>query len=162
MIDATASGSPTLSVDAEGVGFLTFDDPGRPVNVLSEATMRRLAERVAEVEERAGKDIRVLVIRSGKPHTFIAGADLDEIEEIEDPADGEAKSRLGQAVYLDIERLPIPTVAAIDGLCLGGEPNSRWPAAFGSARTTRRPALGSRRSNSACSPDGVGRPGFPG
>jgi enoyl-CoA hydratase/carnithine racemase len=45
---------------------------------------------------------KVVVFRSGKPDSFIAGADVDEIAAIEDPVEAEAKIKLGQAIYNDI------------------------------------------------------------
>ncbi|NIR45768.1 MAG: fatty acid oxidation complex subunit alpha FadJ, partial [Gemmatimonadetes bacterium] len=49
-----------------------------------------------------------------------AGADVGEIEGITDPAEGEAKAAQGQAVFQRLHELEIPTVAAVDGTCLGG------------------------------------------
>jgi len=83
--------------------------------------MRRFAETLnsARVAGREGR-IKVVVIRSGKSDSFSAGADVDQIAELEDPSDAEQKIRLGQAIFRDVETLPIPTVAAIHGVCLGG------------------------------------------
>jgi 3-hydroxyacyl-CoA dehydrogenase/enoyl-CoA hydratase/3-hydroxybutyryl-CoA epimerase len=67
----------------------------------------------------AGK-IRGVLVRSAKPVSFIVGADVDAIAAIESPDEGAAAARLGQRIYLEIERLAIPTVAAIHGACLGG------------------------------------------
>lgn len=116
-----ANPSPTLTLDANGVGWLTFDDPGRSANVLDEATMGTLATCLSEAREAATSGrLRVLVVDSGKEGTFIVGADVEAIAAIDGPDDGEAKARVGQALYLELERLPVPTVAAIDGICLGG------------------------------------------
>lgn len=116
-----APSSPSLEIDPRGIGWVTFDDPERSQNVLTEAVMRRLEELLREVEELArAEQIRVLVLRSGKEDSFVAGADVDAIAAIEDPAEGERASRLGQAIFMQLETLPIPTVAAIHGTCLGG------------------------------------------
>ena len=56
----------------------------------------------------------------GKPNSFIAGADIDVIDRTEDPALAEEQIRLGQAIFSDITRVPVPTVAAIHGVCIGG------------------------------------------
>lgn len=110
-----------LEVDGDGVAWLTFDRPGSRANILTSGVMERLDGVLAEILAgiRAGT-IRGLVVRSGKPGMFIAGANVDEIAAITDPAEAEAKARLGQEIFLRVDRLPVFTVAAINGVCLGG------------------------------------------
>ena len=112
---------PSLHLDEHDIGWLILDDPERRMNILTEAVMRRIAALVEETEKlvAAGR-MRALVVWSGKPDSFIAGADVDAIAMIDDPSEGEAASRLGQSIFMDIERIDIPTVAAIHGVCLGG------------------------------------------
>jgi 3-hydroxyacyl-CoA dehydrogenase/enoyl-CoA hydratase/3-hydroxybutyryl-CoA epimerase len=83
--------------------------------------MARLAEAVEETQRaaEAGR-VRVAVVHSGKPDSCIAGADVDAIASVEDPAEAERKIRRGQEIFTSVERLPIPTVAAIHGVCVGG------------------------------------------
>lgn len=115
------SDTPHLSIGANGIGRITFDDPTRSLNVLDERVMSTLAARLAEAREAAAAGrLEVLIVESAKPSGFIAGADIDAIAEIQDPDDGEAKARAGQDIYLDLESFPTPTIAAIDGVCLGG------------------------------------------
>lgn len=119
---ATSSApTPTFAVDERGIGWITFDDPGRKLNVLAEEVMARLAEVLDEARDAAVEGrLRVLVFRSGKADSFIAGADVDAIASIEDPVEAELKIRQGQAIYMDVETFPAPTVAAIHGICVGG------------------------------------------
>ena len=120
-VATTTSVSPTLEIDSDGIGWITFDDPERSLNVLAEPVMRRFADMLggARAAGREGQ-VKVVVIRSGKSDSFIAGADVDQIAELEDPSDAEQKIRLGQAIFMDVETLSVPTVAAIHGVCLGG------------------------------------------
>ena len=113
--------NPSFEADADKIGWITFDDPERSINVLTEPVMRRFGEALDEARA-AGREgrIRVLVVRSGKADSFIAGADIDAIATIDDPAEAETKIRLGQAVFNDVASLPVPTVAAVHGVCLGG------------------------------------------
>ena len=112
--------NPSLEVAPNGIGRITFDDPERKVNVLTEAVMVRLADIVREIQSLAEQGrIRAVVFRSGKDG-FIAGADVGAIEAIADPEAGAEASRFGQAVFRAIEELSVPTVAAIHGVCLGG------------------------------------------
>ena len=118
----SASGvNPTFKVDADSVGWITFDDPKRKLNVLAEDVMRDLAEALdqAHAAEHEGR-VQALVIQSGKVGSFIAGADIHEITKLEDPLEVEQKIQLGQAIFGKLENLSVPTIAAIDGICLGG------------------------------------------
>jgi len=115
------SPSPTFEIDERGIGWITFDDPERKLNVLTEGVMARLATAVEEGRRaaEAGR-VKVVVVRSGKDDSFIAGADVDAIAALEDPVEAERKIHRGQEVFTAVERLPVPTVAAIHGVCVGG------------------------------------------
>jgi 3-hydroxyacyl-CoA dehydrogenase / enoyl-CoA hydratase / 3-hydroxybutyryl-CoA epimerase len=110
-----------LEVTGDGVAWLVFDRPDARVNLLSREVMARLDALLGEIEEgaRAGR-IRAVVVRSGKDGSFIAGADVKEIASITDAQHGGAGAALGQSVFTRLDRLPVPSVAAVDGLCLGG------------------------------------------
>lgn len=113
--------NPTFRVDSNSIGWITFNDPQSKHNVLSERVMRDLAgalnqAHIAESE----KLIQALIIMSRKPGSFIAGADLGEIAKLEDPSKAEQQIRLGQAIVGQLAELAIPTIAAVNGTCLGG------------------------------------------
>ncbi len=111
----------TLQVDPDGIAWLTLDRPESKANILTRGVMERLDSLLAEVEAGAADGrIHALVIKSAKPGMFIAGANIDEIVDITDPAEGEAGARKGQTVFLRLDRLPVVTIVAIDGVCLGG------------------------------------------
>ncbi len=116
--------NPRLVVDAAGFGRLVFADPGRSHNVLTPEVMEGLDARIAEAERAAGDGaLRVLTVASDKPTSFVAGADVGAIEEIARSRDRERAmeaSRRGQAIFGRLAALPVPTVAAVRGLCLGG------------------------------------------
>jgi len=119
MTDAPAPKSPLLTVDADGMAWVTFADPDRSTNVLDEGVMSRLARQVEDIATRAG-EIRCVVFWSGKTDSFIVGADIEAIGQLEGPEDAAEKSRLGQRIFEAVERLPMPTVCAVHGICLGG------------------------------------------
>lgn len=119
MSDATPAASPLLTVDADGIAWVTFADPTRSMNVLGEGVMSKLARHVDALAARSG-EIRAVVFWSGKADSFIAGADIDAIGQLESPRDAEEKSRLGQQIFAEVERLPMPTICAVHGICLGG------------------------------------------
>ena len=106
-----------LSVDGDGIAWLTFDQPGSSANVLNEATLRELDDHLDALE--LDPAIHALVIRSAKEKVFVAGADLKAIRTL--PPDGvKAMIELGQAVFSRLAALPMPKVAAIHGACVGG------------------------------------------
>jgi 3-hydroxyacyl-CoA dehydrogenase / enoyl-CoA hydratase / 3-hydroxybutyryl-CoA epimerase len=120
-VSTTERAALALEVDGDGVASLVFDDADRKVNVLTGPTMERLDALLGEVEAgvRAG-EIRALLIRSGKDGSFIAGADVDAIASLRDPVLAGAQAARGQAVFQRVHELEVPTIAAIDGTCLGG------------------------------------------
>ncbi|MGA2139446.1 MAG: 3-hydroxyacyl-CoA dehydrogenase NAD-binding domain-containing protein [Verrucomicrobiia bacterium] len=109
--------SPRVEYDAEGIAWVVFDDPDSKVNVLGFGQMQRLDAAVDDLSKRKPKAV---IFISAKPNIFIAGADIKELEKIRDGSHGEQLSREGQRVFAKIEELGVPTVAAIDGACLGG------------------------------------------
>jgi 3-hydroxyacyl-CoA dehydrogenase / enoyl-CoA hydratase / 3-hydroxybutyryl-CoA epimerase len=66
------------------------------------------------------KQVSGLVIYSLKDKGFIAGADVKVIADFKQPAEAVDFLRKGQAVFSRLEMLSIPTVAMIDGFCMGG------------------------------------------
>lgn len=107
-------------VRADGIAVLTIDHPGRPVNLLGQSLLKELLK-VAE-ELRARQGLRGLLVRSGKPGQFLAGADLREVAALEGKTREEiaAFTDLGRAAFAAIGSLPFPTVGLIHGPCLGG------------------------------------------
>jgi len=101
------------------VAVVTFDTPGRKVNILDLEAIEEFAQILDQLEE-MGTDIRGTVFISGKERNFIAGADLSLIEGITDPDEGAAMAGKGQEIYNRLAALPHVTVAAIHGSCLGG------------------------------------------
>ncbi len=106
----------TLEIDSDSVAWLTFDKPGASANSLSRAAMEELDANLREVEQQRPAG---LVIRSGKSG-FIAGADVSEFGQVRAPDEAVPSIRAAHGVLQRLEDLPLPTVAAINGYCLGG------------------------------------------
>ena len=108
-----------LEVRDDGVAVLTFDQPGSRANTLGQAVLTEFEAVLAQLRNRPG--LRGLILRSGKPGMFIAGADLKELGKghFKGPQSQEG-TRRGLDIIAGFESLPYPTVAAIDGACMGG------------------------------------------
>jgi 3-hydroxyacyl-CoA dehydrogenase / enoyl-CoA hydratase / 3-hydroxybutyryl-CoA epimerase len=102
----------------DGVAVVTIDLPGEPVNKVTASLRAAFAELFDTLE--GDSSVRGVVIASGKPDTWIAGADIDEFLTLRTAADAEALSRVGQALLARLQAMKVPVVAAIHGACLGG------------------------------------------
>ena len=101
------------------IGLVTFDQPGSRANTLGQAVQGELEQILAELRKRG--DLVGLIFRSGKEGMFIAGADLKELGGARpDPELSRKLVKRGLDVVAGFEGLPYPTVAAIDGACMGG------------------------------------------
>lgn len=108
-----------LQVDAGGIATLLFDLKGEKVNKFSLEVLEELGGIIDSLAKRS--DIKALLFRSGKRDIFIAGADLNVFgPALKEPALLEKLIRNGHRTFRNIEKLPFPTVALIDGVCLGG------------------------------------------
>jgi 3-hydroxyacyl-CoA dehydrogenase / enoyl-CoA hydratase / 3-hydroxybutyryl-CoA epimerase len=108
-----------LSVSvSEGIARLVLDLPGEPINKIT----RGLRDELEAAFDRIAGDaaVRAVVLLSGKPDTFIAGADIDEFVALESREQAYGLVRAGQALINRIPALGRPVVAAIHGACLGG------------------------------------------
>ncbi len=110
----------TLSSVGEGIAALTFNLPDKGANILSTHVLEEFSTHLDALEKR--NDLKGLIIRSGKPGMFIAGADLREFAAAKDVTHAWAAEmcRRGQQLFQRLSKCPFVTVAAIDGICLGG------------------------------------------
>jgi enoyl-CoA hydratase len=104
--------SDPVSVQIEGrVALVTIDHP--PANAISQAVVEGLRAAVAGAA--ADGELRALVITGAGSRFFAAGADVSEF-----PKAGGAVATTGQQLTLEIERSPLVTIAAINGMAFGG------------------------------------------
>ena len=111
--------SRAMAIDVEdGVAIITMDLPNEPVNKLNRAVKDDFIELIRRLDGDAS--IQAAVLISGKPDTFIAGADIEEFLEVRSAEDAERLSLDGQSLLDRLEELRTPVVAAIHGACMGG------------------------------------------
>jgi len=103
--------------DDSGITWLCIDKADGGANVLSGEVLTELHQLI---EPLAAAVPRGVVIHSGKSNGFVMGADINEFTTIENPEQAYQLIRLGQRVLEELEALPCPTVAVINGFALGG------------------------------------------
>jgi 3-hydroxyacyl-CoA dehydrogenase/enoyl-CoA hydratase/3-hydroxybutyryl-CoA epimerase len=103
--------------DADNIAWLIIDRAGASTNTLS---IEVLAEFDRALDAVAASNPKGMVIRSGKSNGFIAGADIEEFLQLKDGEDAKRMVRGGWDPFNKLERLRFPTVALIEGFCMGG------------------------------------------
>ena len=106
-----------LETDRDDIVWLTFDKAESSTNTLSADV---IAEFSALLDELRAKNPRAVVIRSGKPSGFIAGADVEEFTKVTSTEEALAIVRRGWDVMNKLAALPFPSVALVNGFCMGG------------------------------------------
>jgi len=99
------------------MGRLTLDVPGRGHNVLSSEVIAELDTALDQIEAAAPA---ALLITSAKARGFIAGADVAEFTAIENARQAAAHLAAAHKVFERLQALSPPSVALINGHCLGG------------------------------------------
>src|SRR3989475_11517192 len=106
-----------VETDHDNIVWLSFDKKGASANVLSADVMAELDHILDELR---AKTPHGLIIRSGKDSGFIAGADVEEFTKIKDADDVIRMVRRGWELYNKLASLPFPTLALVNGFCMGG------------------------------------------
>ena len=100
----------------DGVALVTINNP-KALNALSSPVVNEMIEVVTELS--AMKEVRCVVLTGAGEKSFVAGADIKEMYEM-DPAAGKAYGILGSKAFQMIENMPQPVIAAVNGFALGG------------------------------------------
>jgi enoyl-CoA hydratase len=111
--DAAVSGA---SLRIEGTIAEIALDSG-PLNLVTPALLRSLNAGLSEIA--AATDVRCAILHGGSARAFCAGSDIKEFAHLREDA-SEHKILFEDMVLRRLARLPMPTIAAIDGAALGG------------------------------------------
>ncbi|TNF85818.1 MAG: crotonase [Gammaproteobacteria bacterium] len=103
--------------DDDGILWVILDKKGTDTNVLSVPVLEQLDSLLDEIGNNPPKAV---IFRSGKPRGFIAGADVKEFLDVTTTQEALIMIKRGQALFSRIEALPCPTLALIEGFCMGG------------------------------------------
>ena len=105
-----------VNVDLQGaVAVLTIDRP-KALNALNPEVLADLKAAFEGIDQNA---VRCVVLTGAGDKSFVAGADIGSMSTMT-KAEGEAFGKLGNDIFLMIERFPLPVIAAVNGFALGG------------------------------------------
>lgn len=99
---------------ADAICTLAISAP-KSLNALNSTILKELDDFLSYIDG----DVRVLIITGDGEKSFVAGADISEMQNLNE-AEGYEFGRLGAQVFRKIETLPIPVIAAVNGFALGG------------------------------------------
>lgn len=100
----------------DGVATITVNRP-QAMNALDLATLQELADAVQSVSSAA--DVRAVIITGAGSKSFIAGADIGMLVDL-DPCAARELATLAHGIYAAIEQGGKPFIAAVNGYALGG------------------------------------------
>lgn len=100
------------------IGVVTINVPGQPMNTWTEGAVKSFLSLLEDLEK--ATDLQGVVFISGKPGNFHAGADLNMLNRMTGKEDTAKALDVFHAAFKRFEALGFPTLAAIDGHCLGG------------------------------------------
>src|SRR5437867_770160 len=107
-----------LETDADQILWLYFDKQNAAINTIDPEVMEEFSN---IIDSLASDSIhKGVVITSGKKNGFIAGADISLFTKFKDIEEATSVLTRGQHILNKLESLGIPTVAMINGFCLGG------------------------------------------
>ncbi len=110
-----------ISIDRDGIGWVHFDREGSSANALGRRPLEELGAIVEFLEEaqRTGT-LKGVVFLSGKERGYIVGADINEFELLTSEAEVIEQVSSVNQLFDRMERLSIPVIAAVHGVCVGG------------------------------------------
>lgn len=100
----------------ERIAFLTIDRP-KSLNAINGQTIDEIRDVLAKIK--SDDQVRVAILTGSGGRAFVAGADITEFDDVGIKG-GFDFPRKGQAMNRDLEELGKPSIAAVNGLALGG------------------------------------------
>jgi len=113
---ALTSGQNVKVAVEDRVAIVTIDH--RPVNALDRQTLQELGQMADGLA--ADSTVKAVIVTGAGSLAFVAGADIKEVSQIGSVQAAKEMSALGHSVFLKLQRLNKPVIAAINGVCLGG------------------------------------------
>ena len=99
------------------IGFVTLNRP-EVYNALNHELLTELGEVISQI--RKDSDVGAVILTGAGDKAFVSGADINELSAMNSSISGFDTSREHQSVLNQLEKLGKPSIAAINGFCLGG------------------------------------------
>lgn len=113
----SSSGDELLYTVEGEIGLVTFNRPAAH-NALTFEMYERLGEICAGIA--ASDSVKALIVTGAGGRAFAAGTDISLFRDFRSAEDGLAYETRMEAMFARLERCPVPTIAAIPGVCTGG------------------------------------------
>ncbi len=153
-------GRKIFSLKMEGdVAIVTFDVAGDVMNTWTEEAFASFHEVLEPLEK--GETIKGAIFISGKPDNFFAGANLKMIEGMADESEVTKTLDLFHDSFRKLSRLKYPTLAAINGHCLGGGLEFALACTARIAKESKTTVIGLPECNVGLFPGGGGTQRLP-
>ena len=101
----------------KGIVRITINRP-EVRNALNQSTRWEIREAIEDIKK--DKEAKVVIISGAGDKAFVAGADITEFKDATPAIMEERAATTGQQLFTDIENLPMPVIAMINGFALGG------------------------------------------
>lgn len=102
----------------DGIAVVTMNRP-EALNALNFQLLSELELVLGEIKVMFPTKVRGLIITGIGEKSFVAGADIKEISQLNSDS-GKTFAARGQKIFREIERLPLPVIAAVNGFAFGG------------------------------------------
>ena len=98
------------------IATITVNRP-KQLNALNQEVLTELEAAIENVS--AAKECRCVIVTGEGDRAFVAGADIKAMEQM-DPPQAQAFSEYGNSVFLKLQELRVPVIAAVNGFAFGG------------------------------------------
>ncbi len=108
----------SLEISDNGIAWVTLDVKGESQNTLRSEFAEEFEIIFSSIK--AETSVKAMVIISAKEKCFIAGADINMLQDLKTKEDVISVANTGHELFAKMEQLDMPIIAAINGSCLGG------------------------------------------
>ena len=114
-----------FKVKEPSIGWLEWDQGNSSVNLISSSFIKELSSLIKTIES---AQLKALIFSSKKENSFCAGADIKEIQKIQESKQVESLLKTAHHIFSKFENLKISKISVIEGVCLGG--GLEWALCF--------------------------------